>query len=103
MSDQHVFFLVRLLAPRPTFMFDMTEEERDVMGRHAAYWGELLAQGTAIVFGPVADPKGGWGVCIVRVADEAAVHALRDEDPVIKSGRGFSYEILPMLRAVYRS
>jgi len=27
--------------------------------------------------------------------------ALRDGDPAILSGRGFSYEILPMLRAVH--
>jgi hypothetical protein len=101
--DEDKFFLCRLLAPRPTFMFDMTDEERDIMGRHAKYWAELLARGVAIVFGPVADPKGGWGVGVVRVPSEAAVHALRDGDPVILSGRGFSYEILPMLRAVYRS
>jgi hypothetical protein len=102
MTDPVKFYLVRLLAPRPTFMSDMTEEERDIMGRHAEYWRGLLERGTAIVFGPVADPKGGWGVGIVRVPDEAAVHALRDGDPVISSARGFSYEILPMLRAVYR-
>src|SRR5262249_38126209 len=103
MAGQDSFYLLRLLAPRPTFMLGMTDEEREIMGRHAASWSELLAQGTAIVFGPVADPKGGWGVSIVRVPNEAAVHTLRDGDPVIQSGRGFSYEILPMLRAIYRS
>jgi hypothetical protein len=55
-----------------------------------------LHEGTAIVFGSVADPKGGWGLGVVRVADEAAVHALEAGDPAIQSKRGFHYEILPM-------
>ena len=29
-------FVLRLKAPRPTFALDMTDEERAVMGRHAA-------------------------------------------------------------------
>ncbi len=97
------FFLCRLLGPRPTFQIDMTAEEMDVMRRHAGYWAELLRQGVAIAFGPVADPKGGWGVGIVRAPSEARVRELRDADPAVLSGRGFSYEILPMLKAVYRS
>ena len=97
------FFLIRLLAPRPSFMADMTAEEMDVMRRHAGYWAELLGQGVAIAYGPVADPKGGWGAGILKAESEQAVLALRDLDPAILSGRGFSYEVLPMLNAVYRS
>jgi uncharacterized protein YndB with AHSA1/START domain len=96
------FFLCRLLAPRPTFAFDMTPEERQVMQEHGGYWRDLLAQGIAVVFGPVADPKGGWGLGVVRAANEAAVRVLEKNDPVIRSGRGFSYEVLPMLTAVFR-
>ena len=55
------FFLCRLLPPRPTFVQDMTPEEGQVMQAHAAYWQALLAQGIAIVFGPVLDPKGPGG------------------------------------------
>ncbi|HEX4337109.1 MAG TPA: SRPBCC domain-containing protein [Polyangiaceae bacterium] len=39
------FFLLRLLAPRPTFQMDLTDEERDVMRRHAGYWAGLLPAG----------------------------------------------------------
>ena len=60
-----------------------------------------MSEGKVIAFGPVADPKGGWGVGIVRVPDVEAMHALKDADPVILSGRGFSYEVLPMLSAVF--
>jgi uncharacterized protein YndB with AHSA1/START domain len=97
------YFVCRLLAPRPTFAQDMTAAEAEMMGRHAAYWTGLMKKGTVLVFGPVGDPKGAWGLGVVRVASEAEALALRDGDPAIQSGRGFSYEILPMLRAVVPS
>ena len=96
------FFLCRLLPPRPTFAFDMTPDERKVMLAHGAYWREHLAKGTTIVFGPVADPKGGWGLGVVRAASEAEVRAFERQDPVILANLGFSYEVMPMLTAVFR-
>jgi hypothetical protein len=56
------FFFCRLIPPRASFMVDMTPAEREVMQQHAAYWRVLLAEGKAIAFGPVADPKGAWGL-----------------------------------------
>jgi uncharacterized protein YndB with AHSA1/START domain len=95
------FFFIRLIPPRPTFMQDMTADERAVMGRHGAYWRGQLDAGVAIVFGPVADPKGAWGLGVVRAADEAAVRAFEAQDPAPRE-LGMHYEILPMARAVYR-
>jgi uncharacterized protein YciI len=94
------YFLCRLIPPRPDFPLTMTAEERAIMQNHVAYWTGHLARGTALVFGPVADPKGAWGIGIVAVPDLAAVEALRDADPTILSGRGFRYEILPMPQVV---
>jgi uncharacterized protein YndB with AHSA1/START domain len=94
------YFVCRLVPPRPSFAIDMSAAEAEMMQQHAAYWSEKLARGVAIVFGPVADPKGAWGLGLVRAADEAEVRSLRDGDPAIRSGFGFSYEILPMMRAV---
>jgi len=94
-------FLVRLIAPRPTFMQDMTKDERDMMIAHGAYWRAKLAAGEVVVFGPVADPAGAWGMGVVTAADEAAVCAFEANDPAITSGGGFRYEILPMVQAVY--
>lgn len=94
-------YLVRLIPPRPTFMLDMSADERKVMMDHVGYWKEKLAEGTAIAFGPVADPKGAWGVGIIKAKDEAAVRSFEAKDPVIASERGFRYEILPMANAMY--
>jgi uncharacterized protein YndB with AHSA1/START domain len=96
-------FLVRLIAPRPSFAFDMSPEEKAMMGAHGTYWREQLAAGRAIVFGPVNDPAGPWGLGVIRAADEAEVRRFEAADPAVSSGRGFRYEILPMLAAVYRS
>jgi uncharacterized protein YndB with AHSA1/START domain len=95
------YFLCRLLPPRPTFMQDMTSDERAVMQAHGQYWRGKLAEGHVIAFGPVADPAGGWGVGIVAVHDDNELRAFQTEDPAIKSNIGLRYEALPMLTAVY--
>jgi hypothetical protein len=48
----------------------------------------------------VADPAGGYGIGIIRVGDRREVEALRDADPAMQSGLGFSYDILPMPQLV---
>lgn len=97
------YFLFKLLPPRPTFPFDMTAAEGQVMQEHMAYWGGLMTEGKAVVFGPVADPEGAWGLGVARFADPAEAAALKDGDPTIRSGMGFRMEVVPMLQAVSRS
>lgn len=93
------FFLLRLIPPRPTFPADMRPEEAKAMGEHAVYLREHAAAGTVIAAGPIGDPKAVWGLCLVEVAGDAEARALTDGDPVVRSGLGFHYEILPMLSA----
>jgi uncharacterized protein len=59
-------FVFRLIAPRPTFAVDMTDDEREIMGRHAAYWRPLAEEGRMVVFGPVLDGTGSWGLGVVE-------------------------------------
>ena len=61
-----MFFFVRTGNPRPTFHLDMTEDERSIMERHVAYWSEKAAKGIAVVFGPVMDPHGVYGIGVNR-------------------------------------
>ena len=79
-------FLFRLLPPRPDFAQTLTAEEQDAMGRHAAYWRDLLTAGRVVVFGPVADPEGVWGLGVVRAGSQAEVVELGEKDPAIASG-----------------
>src|ERR1700756_3607055 len=62
------YFFFKLLPPRPSFTQDMTQAERELMERHAAYWQALLNKGSVLVFGPVFDPKGPYGAGIATFA-----------------------------------
>jgi uncharacterized protein YciI len=94
------YFVNRLLGPRPTFPMDITPEEKAMMGEHAVYWRGLMAQGRVVVFGPVLDPKGVWGMGVIKAADDAEVQAMNAADPVIIANQGFRYETLAMMTAV---
>ena len=91
-----MYFFVRTQNPRPTFHLDMTPAERAVMEQHVAYWSEKATEGIAVVFGPVADPAGVYGIGVYRAGDESEMHALLDRDPA--SGL-LRYEVFAMPRA----
>jgi uncharacterized protein len=95
-----MYFFVRTQNPRPTFHLDMTAEERAIMNKHVAYWTEKATRGIAIVFGPVMDPQGVYGIGVYQVQDEAEMHALIELDP---ANGLLHYEVLPMPRAVVGS
>ena len=97
------FFFCRLVPPRPSFAMDMTADERAAMQRHVGYWTALLERGTAIVFGPVADPAGPWGLGIIRLREGEQAADIVDADPAIQAGIGLRYETLPMLTAVVKA
>ena len=78
-------FLLRLVPPRPSFPFDMSEAEQAVMARHAAYWDDLTERGTCLIFGPVVDPDDPWGLAIVEAGSEAEARAIFDADPAVSS------------------
>jgi uncharacterized protein len=93
---KHYFY--RLNSPRPTFPGDITPEEGALMGRHAAYWQGLMAEGKVVAIGPVADPKGFFGVGILALADDEDPAALVANDPAVKANAGFSTDIFVMPR-----
>lgn len=65
---------------------DMTEKDKGIMKQHAVYWNVFLDKGTVIVFGPVLDPKGVYGLGIVEADNEAQARAFVAGDSAVKSG-----------------
>ncbi len=98
-TTQH--FLYKLFPPRPSFLQDQTPEEAAVMEEHGAYWDQLLESGVAVVFGPVAEPSGPWGLAIVEAEDVEQVHEIRRSDPAVRSGVATA-EVHPMVMALFR-
>jgi uncharacterized protein YciI len=78
-------FVFRLLSPRPDFALDMSDEEREVMGRHAAYWRPLIDAGQMVIFGPVLDATGSWGLGVVEADDEDSLRTFAEGDPAVTS------------------
>ncbi len=95
------YFLHKFIPPRPTFAQDMKDAETKVMQEHVAYWKGLIDRGLVIVFGPVADPRGTYGVVILEL-EEADANDLGMNDPTIKANVGINFEVYPMDRAVLR-
>jgi uncharacterized protein YciI len=94
-------FVLRLKPPRPTFAHDMSDEEREIMGRHAAHWQPLVESGQMVVFGPILDDTGSWGLAVVETDDEDELREFAANDPVIVTGTG-EYEIGRMLAGFVR-
>ena len=92
-----MYFFIKAHNPRPAFHLDMTPDERAIMERHISYWSDKANQGIAIVFGPVLDPQGVYGIGVYQVKDEAEMRGLLDHDP---ANGLLQYDVLPMPRAV---
>jgi uncharacterized protein YciI len=64
----------------------MTEAEREIMGRHFAYWTDQMNWGHVLVFGPVMAPDGFYGLGIVEADSEELIRGIIQEDPAIQAG-----------------
>jgi uncharacterized protein len=71
------------------------------MGQHVAYWHEQTERGPAIVFGPVADPAGAWGLAVVDAESEEGVRTLGLADPAVTAQLA-RFEVYAMPGAVDR-
>jgi uncharacterized protein YciI len=94
-------FVLRLKAPRPNFALDMTDEEREIMGRHAAHWQPYLDSGEMVVFGPVLHADGSFGLAVIETEDEDGLRSFAAADPVVTTGTA-QFEIGKMLSGFVR-
>jgi uncharacterized protein len=79
-------FLFRLIPPRADFAQTMTSAEQQAMAAHQEYWARLMDEGRVVVYGPVADPEGVWGMGVLRATDRAEVLEIGDQDPSVVGG-----------------
>jgi uncharacterized protein YndB with AHSA1/START domain/uncharacterized protein YciI len=93
------YFAYKLIPPRPSFHADMSDSEMEIMGAHAGYWSEVTSRGDALIFGPVLDPAGTWGLAVVEADSEDDVRALGQSDPAITSELA-TFEVFAMPGAV---
>jgi uncharacterized protein len=94
-------YVYRLIPPRPTFHEDMTDAEREIMGRHAEYLAELAQTGKIVVYGPVVDGTGAWGLSVFEAGSEDEVRRIVADDPAVASGMS-TYEVGAMLATIVR-
>ena len=96
MSRKH--FVLRLIPSRPDFAQTMTKAEQAIMQQHLGYWKHHMDRGAVIVFGPVLDPAGVYGLGVVAVDSEEELHAFMKGDPAAAINR---YEYHPMMAVVW--
>lgn len=80
--DKQYFFL-RLNPVRADFVQTMTDQERSIMQEHAQYWRRFMEQGKIVVFGPVMDPGGAFGMGVARVDNVEEVKEFIAGDPAL--------------------
>jgi uncharacterized protein YciI len=93
------WYLYRLTPSRRDFASTMTETETAIMAEHFAYWAQHTQAGQVMVYSPVADPAGDWGLAIVRAHSAEDVARLGDLDPAVMAGAGM-YDVLALPGAV---
>jgi len=96
MSKKH--FVLRLIPSRPDFAQTMSDSERAIMQQHLAYWKYWMDKGKVIVFGPVLDPAGVYGLGVVAVDSEEEVLAFMKSDPAAAIN---TYQYHPMMAVVW--
>jgi uncharacterized protein YciI len=79
----------------------MTDEEREIMRQHAAHWQPYLDSGQMVVFGPVLDDTGSWGLAVIETEDEDELRAFAALDPTVTSGTA-NIEVGKMLAGFVR-
>ena len=72
------------------------------MGRHAAHWQPYIESGQMVIFGPVLDSTGSWGLGVVQSDDEDELRDFAARDPVVTTGTA-SIELGKMLQGFVRS
>lgn len=89
-------FLLKGLPPRPSFNKDMSDSERNAVNLHFEYWRRLADMGINVVFSPVTDSSGSWGLAVIEVENAEEANNIRNADPIIQARIGFQIFVYPL-------
>jgi uncharacterized protein len=95
------YFMYKLIPPRPAFHLDMNEVEKAVMNEHISYWNGLFEQNKTLIYGPVLDPNGVFGLAILEVETDEEAQEVISKDPAVTSGIN-TCELVPMMAGLVR-
>ena len=56
------------------------------MAGHAEHWQSWIDSGQMVVFGPVLDGTGSWGLGVVEAEDEDQLRSFAARDPAVTTG-----------------
>jgi uncharacterized protein len=93
MAKQHYFF--KLIAPRTTFLYDITDAEKRLMEEHSHYFEAEFAAGRLLVYGLVMATGGAFGLAVLEVDSEDEARRFGENDPSVQGGLN-RFEIHPM-------
>lgn len=88
-------YLFKLIPPRPSFGMDMSDAERTVMNYHITYFSRLVEEGTCLLFGPVIEKTGAYGLAILEADTDEAAREIGNNDPSVRAAIN-TFEIYPM-------
>lgn len=74
-----------LHAPRDDFAATMTDEEREVWGKHFVRLQQLLEDGSLIIAGPTLG-RVNTGIAVFEAPDEEAAKQVMNGDPAVAGG-----------------
>jgi uncharacterized protein YciI len=81
-------------------MADMSAEERGLMQAHSNYWRQQMEKGKVVIFGPVLDSAGPYGIGVIRLEDGIDPATVWADDPIVKARIGFKVTVSMMATAV---
>jgi uncharacterized protein YciI len=73
----------------------MSESERALMMEHGAYVRKFFDAGSVLIYGPVMDAAGSFGMAVLEMEDMAEAERFAQGDPSVKAGVN-RYAIAPM-------
>jgi uncharacterized protein YciI len=100
MEKKH--FLYKMYPPRSSFHLDQDEDEKKTMKQHMDYWKELTNKKNAIIYGPVFDPNGVYGMAVIEVINEEKAEDIAKGDPAVLS-KICTCELIPMQVGMIRN